>query len=442
MSDYRAVMLAVVPLLISALIMITGNGLFGTLLSLRMDIEGFDIGNVGLILACYALGFSVGTQVVPKLVDTVGHIRNFVAFAAVMGATALVHQLFVSEVLWAALRFVTGFSAACLFTIIESWLNAKSNNQVRGRVLAVYMAVNYIAYGGAQPLIMVTDPGGFELFAVVSFLVVLSIVPISLTRVETPPDIPSERLSFRALIRISPLGVAACMAAGMINGAVGALAPIYAREIDPSTSFIAFFMMAAIFGGFLIQVPMGRLSDRVDRRKVIIGVALGEGALALVIVLIGGFSTPILLFLLFIFGGLAYTLYPLGLTHANDFMDSRFLVPAAAGLLLCFGIGSTIGPIVASQAMGLIGRDGLFVYIAVVAALVAGFAAYRMTRRPPVSEEAKSGFVAYATVTTAGTELDPRVEEMDDQLFFDFASTGGHPAQPRVTGPDDLAQAA
>jgi len=212
-----SVLLAVAPLLFSAAIMIMGNGLFGTLIAIRMDLDGNDVGTIGLVLACYSGGFALGTLICPRIVLLVGHIRTFAAFAVIASAAALFHPLWVDPVVWAVLRFMTGISMAVLFTIIESWLNAKAVNAVRGRVMSSYMAVNYTAFGLSQPWLTVMDPAGFALFSVVAMLVSLSLVPLSLTPVETPPVIKVKRFGLRTLIAISPLGVGGCFSVGLIS---------------------------------------------------------------------------------------------------------------------------------------------------------------------------------------------------------------------------------
>jgi MFS family permease len=417
-----SVLLAVAPLLFSAAIMIMGNGLFGTLLAVRMDLDGFDVGTIGFVLAFYAGGFALGTLICPRIVLLVGHIRTFAAFAAIASAAALFHALWVDPIVWAALRLVTGISMAVLFTIIESWLNARAVNAVRGRVMSSYMAVNYTAFGLSQPWLTMMDPASFALFSVVAMLISLSLVPLALTPVETPPVIKVKRFGLRTLIAISPLGVAGCVSVGLISAAFSGMGPVYARTIDPSPNWIASFMMTAIFAGFLLQYPVGRLSDRFDRRQVFLGITISLALISAALALFGGTSMTLLLVLLAAFGGLSYTIYPLSLSHANDFMTPEQLVPAAAGLLLCYGSGAIFGPIVASQVMQLLGPDGLFVWTGSVAALLALFTIYRMTRRAAKPNEEQGSFVSVAPTTTpVAAELDPRGPDETPSTMRDAA---------------------
>ncbi|MGP1395125.1 MAG: MFS transporter [Inquilinaceae bacterium] len=408
MHEVRAVLLAVVPLMVSAAIMIVGNGLFGTLLSVRMNLDAVPLGQIGGILALYSVGFVVGTLTISGVVEKVGHIRAFAAMAAIASASALVHALYVEPLIWAVLRAITGFCMAGLYTIIESWLNAKSPNAVRGRVMSAYMAVNYLSYGSAQLLLTVMNPRGFELFALVAILISLSLVPLSLSKVETPQTVYRRRLPLTRLIAISPLGVAGCFAAGLINSAFNSMAPIYAITVRGTADAVAQLMVTAILAGFLLQFPMGRLSDHFDRRRVILTLALVMTAVSLSVASLSGPPWWVVLCLAALFGGLIYTLYPISLSHANDFLDQGDLVPAAAGLLLCFGVGASLGPIIAAQAMTSFGVAGFFFYIAAISASLSVFVVYRMTRRPAIPNEAQGPFVAVPQTTALAVDLDPR----------------------------------
>jgi MFS family permease len=240
-------------------------------------------------------------------------------------------------------------------------------------------------------------------------LVSLSLVPLSLTPVETPPVIKVKRFGLRTLIAISPLGVGGCFSVGLISAAFSGMGPVYARTIDPSPNWIAAFMMTAIFSGFLLQYPVGKLSDRFDRRQVFLGISIALAVVSGALALFGGLSMTLMLVLLAVFGGLSYTIYPLSLSHANDFMQPEQLVPAAAGLLLCYGVGAIFGPIMASRVMEVLGPAGLFAWTGTVAALLALFTMYRMTRRLAKPNEEQGSFVTVVPTTTpVAAGLDPR----------------------------------
>ncbi|MEM7445593.1 MAG: MFS transporter [Pseudomonadota bacterium] len=410
MKDLRVILIAIVPLLFSALLMVAANGLLGTLLSVRMNLEQFAVGDIGIIMAGYAVGFVLGARFGPVMVARVGHIRSFAAFAATGAATALIHPIFVGEILWGLLRISTGFSMACMLAIIESWLNAKAPNNRRGLLLSIYMVVNFTALAGSQPMLTITSPAGYELFSLVAILFALSLVPLSASRIEAPPPISTQRLKLVEVIRISPLGVAGCFAAGLVNSAFNSLGPLYAQAIHPSAEWIGFFMLTAVLGGLVLQVPMGRLSDYFDRRKVILGLATTQIVVTACVILFGAIDDAILLGMLAVFGGLAYTLYPISLSHANDFMQPHQLLLASASLLLCFGVGAAIGPIVAGQIMNQIGTWGLFAYIAAIGVLLTGFTLWRMTKRATLPNEDQGNFVAIFQTSPVANELDPRYE--------------------------------
>jgi MFS family permease len=439
------------PLLSSVAVLVLGSGLLGTLLALRMDGAGVPVWLIGAVMACYSVGFVGGTLAGPGLIGRVGHVRAFAACAAALASAALAHPLAEHGLAWAALRAASGFSAACLFTVAESWINAASANGRRGRALSTYMAVSYVAQAGSQAMLGWIGPGGFAPFSLVAILVALSLVPLALARGEGPREERAVRLGLARLVRISPLGVAGCFGAGLMGGAFGSLGPVYANALDADPAWVARFMAVAVAAGFALQVPVGRLSDRFDRRSVFLGLCLGVAATAAALALggsaDGGMSEVPLLALLAGFGGLAYCVYPTALAHANDHMRPEEIVPASAGLLLTFGLGSIAGPALASAAMGALGPAGLFWHVASTAALLALYAAWRMTRRAALPLGEQGPFVPLPPSATAPAfELTPRAPDPGDAPQ-DGAPAGGAPADGPfadrpVTGVTDLRHAA
>jgi MFS family permease len=406
---FLPLLVALLPLLATTAILVLGNGLFGTLLAVRMTIESVGLATIGVVLAIYSVGFVAGTLVGPRIVREVGHIRTFAAFAALGAATPLIHAFAVDPVLWSLLRLIAGFAMAVMFTVIESWFNGRAPNALRGQVMSTYMAVNYCAYGLSQMLILAIPPASFMLFSVVAILVALSLVPLALAPVETPQVVSIRRLSLGALIAISPLGVAGCFVVGLINAAFSSMGPVYAQDSLDGADAVATVMTVTILSGFVLQVPIGRLSDRFDRRQVILGLNIVMTVVSLLLAAFGALSLWLLFPLLALFGGLSATLYPLCLSHANDFMTPDQLVPAAAALLMWFGIGSVVGPIAASALMTLVGPWGLFLWTGLASAVLAAFTAYRMTRRTAKPKDEQGSFVAVpATSSSIVVELDPR----------------------------------
>jgi MFS family permease len=390
---YSAIASAWALLLGIALIML-GNGLQGTLLGVRATMEGFSTSVTGLVMTGYFVGVFVGSVLSPRIVERVGHIRVFAALASLASASALVHAVFVDPWSWGAMRLVTGFSYAGLYVVAESWLNDRATNETRGQILSIYMVVTYGGMTIGQLLLNAGDPGGFTLFVLISVLVSLALVPISLTAVAAPAfDTPST-VSLVQLYRISPLGVVGGLGGGASFGIIFGMGAVYARAAGMSVSEVSMFMGLILFGGMLMQWPLGRLSDRVDRRKVITGVS---ASIAVVCMLAGlGAGLPILwlLTIAFALGGLVLPMYSLCGAHLNDYLEPSQMVAASSGFVLISGLGASLGPLSASTAMSVAGPHGFFLMIGLLYSAIALFALWRMTRRAPVPLEERGAFVA------------------------------------------------
>ncbi|MDH3229003.1 MAG: MFS transporter [Alphaproteobacteria bacterium] len=390
---YSAIASAWALLLGIALIML-GNGLQGTLLGVRATLEGFHTTVTGFVMTGYFAGFLVGSVLAPKIVERVGHIRVFAALASLASASALAHAVFVDPWSWGAMRLVTGFSYAGLYVVAESWLNDRATNETRGQILSIYMV---IAYGGmtlGQLLLNVANPAGFALFALISVLVSLALVPISLTAVSAPPFDAPARVGLRQLYRISPLGVLGGLGTGMANGMVFGMGAVYARAAGMSVGETSLFMGLILLGGLLLQWPVGRVSDVLDRRKVIVAVTVLATALGLLLALVPGISTHGKLGLVFLLGGTVLPMYSLCGAHMNDHLDASQMVAANSGYVLINGLGASLGPVTVSMAMAAAGPGGFFMALAAVLGAIALFAAWRMTRRASVATEDRGLFVA------------------------------------------------
>jgi len=372
---------SVFSLLLSYGLLLLANGFFGTLLGVRSQIEGFSTTTVGLIMAAYFLGLLQGALRAGTVVATVGHIRAFAAFASVMSVTALMHVIVVDQILWCILRFASGFCMAGMIVVTESWLNARCTKRTRGQVMALYMVTNYFAAGCGQFLLTVADPAQFQLFSIASIIFSLALVPVLLTRssAPTPPD--RAPLNLRELWRTSPLGVLGSFCAGMVNASFYSLAPVFALGLGLSIGGTSTFMASVIFGGLLLQYPVGHLSDRVDRRTVLTIVALTTALACVGIAVVSKFNPEWVYFAGVIYGGLSFTVYSLCAAHANDFAPADKLVQTAGGLLTAYGFGAFLGPIVAAFFMSYLGPQGLFIMSAGVSAFLGLFAIYRMRRR-------------------------------------------------------------
>ncbi len=373
---------SIASLLLSYGLLLLANGLFGTLLGLRSKHEGFSTELVGLIMSGYFGGLLIGAYLAVRVVATVGHIRAFAAFASIMSVAVLMHLLWISPFAWLGLRVVAGLCMAGMVMVTESWINERSSNQNRGRVLSLYMVTNYLGSGLGQFLLNLGSPAEFRLFVIASIIYSIALVPILLTRARSPRPAQSQRMPFKTLIAVSPVGVVGTVASGLLGASFFGLAPIFAAERGLSVAEVSAFMACVVLGGMLLQFPMGRLSDRLDRRSILILVSVATAGCALGIV----WATetpgwPIFAFAA-AYGGFAFTLYPLASAQVNDRADPDLMVQVAAGLLVAYGIGSVAGPILASQIMGWIGPQGLFLFVASIAVLLAVFTMVRILLRP------------------------------------------------------------
>jgi MFS family permease len=389
--------------------MLLGNGLFVTYLSLRMKLEGMASATIGAILAAYFLGYMMGSVLGTPVVRRVGHIRAFACFAAIMCISTLVLALLSDPWLWIGLRIANGFGIAGIYLVVESWLNDRATAATRGRILALYLMTSQGAQGLGQLLLMPFGPSDLRPFIMAAALFSLSLIPISLTTMAMPPPAPRAFPQPWKLYRVSPAGVIACFTIGIINGGFSGLGPIYGQEIGLSTDAIGQFMGTIILGGLMMQVPIGRLSDRFDRRTVLVAVLL---LLALASFAMADWAPHLPLWALFVvalfYGGCAYSVYPLAIAHTNDYVSPADRVAASGSLILTYGMGAVIGPFGGSLAMGRWGPSAMFLSAAVISLLLGLFVLYRMRARAPLPTPLQSPFVAVPLTSSMATQLDPR----------------------------------
>lgn len=403
----RGTVISVSSLLAGITLFVLGNGVLGSLLSVRLAQAEVPTLVTGMVMAAYFAGLAFGSATANRLIGSVGHIRAFTALASGYSAAVLAHPIELNSLLWGVLRFGEGFCVAGVFMCTESWLNERASNQTRGRILSLYMIALYLALGAAQFLLAIDTPNGYGLFAFASAIASLALIPVALTRMPVPPVPAVPHLGLAALYRLSPVGVFGSFASGVILGAFYALGPAYAHYVGLNLGDTARFMAAVIFGGLLLQWPIGAFSDRFDRRVVMLVL---NGAIALAclgVVLFAGKSFPGLMLSAFVFGALSFVLYPLAVAHANDFAETAGFVAVAGGLILAYSIGSAIGPIAAAALMAAIGPNGLFAFAAMTALVAFGFTVWRIRKRPKLPET-HTPFVALPRTTPASSELDPR----------------------------------
>ena len=392
---------AVFSLLLSYGLLLLANGLFGTLLGVRSQVEGFSADLVGVIVAGYFFGLLCGGVFAGKIVARVGHIRSFAAFASLMSVSALLHPMWISVGGWIVLRMLSGFCMAGLIMVTESWLNTRASNQNRGRVLSFYMATNYFAAGCGQFLFALGDPSQFQLFSLASVIFSLALIPVLLTRAKAPVMTTTIRMPLISLYRLAPLGVVGVFCAGLINASVFGLGPVFAVNMGLSETSLSVFMATIIMSGILLQLPMGHLSDRIGRGPLLVVIPLIIALAAFAMTQVVEFR--LMLLIVGVFGAFLFTIYSLSAATVNDLASGDQRIQVAGGLLITYGAGASIGPIIAGQFMELMGAQGLFAYYTLVSLLLALFATVK--RRRDGSPDKRKPFVAVPATQATSNQL-------------------------------------
>jgi len=401
-----------------------GNGLQNSLLGIRAGQEAFSTEATGLIMAGYYVGLLAGAFVTPKVVGNVGHVRTFAALASTASTAALVHAVFVDPWAWGAMRMVTGFCYAGLYVVAESWLNDRATNETRGTLLSVYMVVVLGGLAASQFLLTLADTNSFVLFVLASVLVSMALVPISVSVVPTPDFTAPEPLGLKSLYRTSPLGMVGAMGTGMANAALFSMSAVYAGTIGLTVPQIAVLVSANIVGGMAFQWPIGRLSDKLDRRRVLTVVTFAA-ALAAVAASVAAGGEPLALYaMMFLLGGMSFPMYSLCIAHTNDYLTPKQMVSASGTLMMVGGAGAIFGPIAVSLLIREMGSNGFFVCIGAVHAAIGLFALYRMARRAPLPLAEQGASVPVASTVSAPMATLP-VDAIRDQMDRDLASLAG-----------------
>lgn len=370
------IMITVGTTIIGISIVQLANGFLGTLVSMSAARAGFSPLVIGTILASYYGGYTLGAATVGSVLQRVGHIRLFAALAGLVAASVALLPVFTSAPAWLLIRFVGGFGCAGLFITAESWLNGTSTSQNRGAVFAIYMVAANAALGSGQFLLNLPFPGHFELFSLAAALFCLALVPVSLTRSAAPALPPSPRLRMKDLKRLAPVAFVGCAASGLASSAFYSLIPAFAQTQNIPASSVAAYIATAIFGGLVFQIPVGKLSDRFDRRIVAAGVASGLCVTALCLAVLPLGETVVFGFT-FILGGFLTTIYPVCVAHANDRVEADKVVAVSGQLILINGIASLLGPIVGTSFLGAAGIEGVFIFMGAVGGVFAAFAVWR-----------------------------------------------------------------
>jgi MFS family permease len=374
-------------------VLMLGAGLQGTLLGVRATLEGFPTPVIGVIMSCYYVGYLLGTFTAPRLVRSVGHIRVFAALAAVASASILVQGSFVHAIPWAIMRLVSGVCFAGIYVVAESWLNDRASRSNRGTLLALYMLVLYIGLGSAQFLLILASPASPTLFMLVSVLISLAMVPIVVSAHQTPQASVPLKVRYRDLYRNSPLGVVAVTVSGMISSTIFSMGPVYARLSGLGTSGVATFMAVSILSAVVTQYPVGRLSDRMDRRTVIAIVCTIATLVATSIVVFNDMPHGVFLMFAALFSGFVLTLYSLAVSHVNDKLEPGQMVAASSALLSLNGTAAAIGPVLAGSLIAAFGPKAYFATLATLTGVLTIYDLWRKTRRSPVPAAQKGPFI-------------------------------------------------
>lgn len=406
----------VAALLIGVSILLTGQGLQGTLLPVRASLENFPTVAIGIMGAAYFLGFTLGCLRGGELLKRVGHVRVFLAMASLASAVPLLHGLILHPIVWGLFRALTGFCFAVLYVVIESWLNERASNENRGIIFSTYVMITLTVLAGGQMMTLLYDPRGLELFLIASVLVSLGAIPVALSTSPSPDMPQTVKADLKRLFRISPSGSIGCLATGLSNGAFWGMAPVFIAGVSGDPALAAWFMTSAVAGGALAQWPLGFLSDRWGRRRVILAASIFGIGISAVIVMAGSEMSFLLVNVLgAAWGAVGFPLYSISVAHANDYAGADEYVMVSSGLLLMYGIGAIVGPFVASVLMSSAGAIGLYAYMTVIHTGLAIYVGYRMLRRESLPEEHHLSFSdALATAHTASRVYEEEIHHASD----------------------------
>ncbi len=386
-------------------LLMLGNGMQGSLIGVRAEIEGFSSAWTPIIIAAYFAGYLGGTRLALRTLASVGHIRVFAALASLASTASLLYAVVLSPPVWVLLRLVTGMCLAGLYVVVESWLNAITTNITRGQLLGAYMTVSTAGIGLGQLLLNVADPAGVELFVLASILASLSLIPVALSTTSAPPVIVPEPLPMRQLYALMPPGVVAAALVGMSQGTIMGMASIYASREGLTGFELSAFLFAPLVGATVLQFPVGRWSDRVHRRSALATVAAVAGVLSLSLLLVRPDSVAALA-ILFVAGGAIFPLYSVSLAFLNDNLPAEYLMAGSAGYVLLSGVGAFFGPLVTGGLMSLVGPSAYFVVLGGIPLLLSLYLGIRITTREAIPVDEQGDWVPTARGAGALTSTD------------------------------------
>ncbi|WP_374426971.1 MFS transporter [Tabrizicola sp.] len=399
------------PLLMGIMLLMVGNGIQGTLLGIRGNLEGFTTYQLSYVMAAYFLGFLFGSWAAPMMIRQVGHVRVFAALGSLISAILVIYPVYPDWVVWTVLRVLAGFCFSGIYITAESWINNTASNDTRGQALSAYMIVQMIGIIASQVLLNLPDPTGFALFILPSVLVSLAFMPILLAPTPAPAFDSNRRLSFKRLFAISPLGCAGMLLTGGIFSAMFGMASVWGAQEGLTVSQISIFVGAMYVGGLLLQYPIGWASDRMDRRTLIMGLSAAATVAMLAAALLP-LPFAALVGVAMILGGITNPVYALLIAYTNDFLPRDQMAGASAGLIFLNGFGAVFGPTATGWMMEQVGPSGFFLFIGFLYAALAAYALYRMTRRAaPTVSGAFRGVVPGASPLAVETVLEEAAKD-------------------------------
>ncbi len=440
----------ILALLLSVAFMLVGHGLQTTLLPIRADLEAFGDLAVGLISSGYFAGFVLGCVLSPYAVLRAGHIRAFAALVSLSSAASLAYILSVEPISWTIARATFGFCIAGFYIIVESWLNERTSNETRGLVMSIYIVINFAAIMVGQIGLTFFDPLSFAPFVIASIMVSIAVLPVSLTRSAQPAPIALFRFRPVALYQLSPAAVVGAVFVGLANGSLWALSPLYAIQIGLNAQAAAIYAAIMILGGAVAQWPLGRLSDKVDRRIVLIGLCVTASALCILVALWSPSSAIAAILSAGVIGMATQPAYAIVFAHGYDQTDPEkdSYVETASGLMLAFGMGSTLGPLIATSVMSQFSVNGFYYFIAVVELCLALYLVWRMRIRAVAPDEEKTDWNLASTAPVGGVITADPLDESDPDVYVPEpayaayeAPTEEEVAEAWETGAEELEQA-
>ncbi len=398
-----------------------GNSLQGSLLGVRGKLEAFDPSMMGFVMSAYFVGFLGGSWMTPDLIRKVGYVRVFAALGSLISAAFIIYAVFIHPVAWMLMRLVVGFCFSGVYVVAESWLNNNATNQNRGQTLSAYMIVQLVGIVIGQAVLGLDDPGGYNLFILMSVVVSVSFAPILLSASPAPLSDDTERMTLAELYKSSPLGCIGSFLLGGIFSTMFGMSAVYGGEVGFSVEQIAAFVSLMYVTAIAFQYPIGWISDKIDRRRVIavcmivatFGTAMGAFA---------GGNIYIIYAAAAILGGMANPLYSLLIAHTNDYLSPSKMASASSGLVFINGVGASFGPILVGYLMGWIGPSGFFVFNCVLCAIIAAYAVWRMTQRAAVSPDDTGSYTPVMARGTVMVEVAAEIyaqEAEDDDDFGD-----------------------